>query len=440
MSKHTEQQNNDNDAKRNLADPDNSGSLRSPATPTPSGSANASPVIPDGWVETSLGDIVELAQGVAINAKTNHVLSDKENGLPLLKINNLVNKTVDQWANPELVTPKAILKKEDVIFTRTGQVGWVFTGKIGILHNNSFKVIPSSKLNTKFLYWFLKQKIVFDYVQKVASGSAQPDLNHDAFKTIKITLPSLPEQTAIASLLSSFDNKIELLRVENATLESLAQTIFHEHFGKYSPDHPEDLPDGWRVGKLGEEFDISIGRTPPRIESKWFSNIPIGKKWISIKDIGNCGVYIFDTSEYLTNEAVEKFNIPVIPKNTTILSFKMTVGKLTVTTEEMLSNEAIAHLKIKNDSYLTTEFIYLFLQNLDFNSLGSTSSIVTAINSTMIKNLNVIIPEKSIVQKFHEKIIILFEKIKNNSQEIQTLVRSRDGLLPKLMSGQIRVK
>lgn len=120
---------------------------------------------------------------------------------------------------------------------------------------------------------------------------------------------------------------------------------------------------------MGMEFDITIGRTPPRIEPEWFSESPTGKKWISIKDIGNNKTYIFETSEYLTDEAIKKFNIPVIPVNTTILSFKMTVGKLTITTEEMLSNEAIAHLKIKNNSALSTEFIYCYLQKLDFNSL-----------------------------------------------------------------------
>ena len=103
--------------------------------------------LPTGWKETKLGNLVELAQGVAINVKTNHVLCDKSEGLPLLKINNLLNDTVDLYANPKLVPPKTILKKEDLVFTRTGQVGFVFTNKIGILHNNSFKVIPSEEKN-----------------------------------------------------------------------------------------------------------------------------------------------------------------------------------------------------------------------------------------------------------------------------------------------------
>ena len=254
---------------------------------------------------------------------------------------------------------------------------------------------------------------------------------------LEILLPSIEEQKAIAKILTSFDDKIDNLKEQNKTLEKTAQTIFKEWFGKYRID--DELPDGWRVGKLGKEFDISIGRTPPRKQTQWFSNKPIGKKWISIKDIGNCGVYIKNTSEFLTNEAITKFNIPVIPENTTVLSFKMTVGKLTITTEEMLSNEAIAHLKVIKDSYLTSEYIYLYLQNLDFNSLGSTSSIVTAINSTIIKNLDIIVPNEDVLREFSYVINSIFLKIKNNTNQIISLKKTRDILLPKLMSGQIRI-
>ena len=189
---------------------------------------------------------------------------------------------------------------------------------------------------------------------------------------------------------------------------------------------------------MGEEFEIQIGRTPPRKESQWFSKKSTGKKWISIKDIGNAGIYIFNTSEFLTDEAIEKFNIPIIAENITILSFKMTVGKLTITTEKMLSNEAIAQMKYLAGN-LSSEFIYLYLKNLDFNSLGSTSSIVTAINSRIIKDLKIVVPEKEILEKFDKKIKSLFEKIKNNSEQIQTLSKTRDILLPKLMKGEVGV-
>jgi type I restriction enzyme S subunit len=118
----------------------------------------------------------------------------------------------------------------------------------------------------------------------------------------------------------------------------------------------------------------------------------------------------------------------------------MTVGKLAITTEEMLSNEAIAHLKIKENSNFSTEFVYLFLKDLDFNSLGSTSSIVTAINSTMIKVLEILIPEDQVMQKFNAIVKPIFAKLKNNNSQIQTLSTLRDTLLPKLMKGEIRIK
>ena len=207
--------------------------------------------IPEGWVETTIGNLVELAQGVAVNAKTNHVLSDKGNGLPLLKINNLLNDTIDQYANPDLVPKKSIIHKNDVIFTRTGQVGEVLINKYGILHNNSFKVIPNEKLYWNYLYWYLKSNRVYNYVQKVASGSVQMDLNHSAFKTIEIKYPTnIDEQKAIAKVLTAFDDKIELLQAQNKTLETMAQTIFKEWFGKYQIG--DELPEGWRVGKLDD--------------------------------------------------------------------------------------------------------------------------------------------------------------------------------------------
>ncbi len=208
---------------------------------------------------------------------------------------------------------------------------------------------------------------------------------------------------------------------------------------KWKESELGEIPKGWRVGKLGEELDISIGRTPPRKEQECFSGKPNGMKWASIKDMGNSGVYIFNTSEYITDDAIDKYNVPIIPENTVLLSFKMTVGKLAITTEEMLSNEAIAHLKIKSNSNLFSEYIYLFLHNLDFNSLGSTSSIVTAVNSKIIKEILFIVPDDKTSYEFYEIIKPIFGKLKNNSEQIQTLSKTKETLLPKLMSGEIKI-
>lgn len=400
--------------------------------------------IPDGWVQTTLGEVGRIVTGKT-PSKNNP--EDWGNLFDFITPTDIRsdNKYILDCARKLSITgidrfSRMILPEKSVIVTCIGSdMGKVVMNRNKALANQQINsIIVNLKNCPDFIYYLLKDSYKILRKKAEGSGSTMPILNKSTFENLEFYIPkNIEEQKSIASILTSFDDKIELLQSQNKTLEEMAQTLFAEWFGKYDVD--DDLPEGWRVGKLGDEFDITIGRTPPRIEQHWFSKISTGKKWISIKDIGNSGTYIYNTSEYLTDEAIIKFNIPIIPKNTTILSFKMTVGKLTITTEEMLSNEAIAHLKIKKDSTISSEFIYLYLQKLDFNALGSTSSIVTAINSTMIKAIEFLIPTKSIVEKFDELIKPLFNKIMLNTKQIQTLTKTRDELLPRLMNGEVRV-
>lgn len=156
--------------------------------------------------------------------------------------------------------------------------------------------------------------------------------------------------------------------------------------------------------------------------------------------MGENGIFILKTAEYLTQEAVKKFNIPIIPKGSVILSFKMTLGRVGIASNNMLSNEAIAHFKLNKDSQIITkEFLYLFLKSFNYDTLGSTSSIVTAINSTMIKEIIVKIPNNTIRDKFQSQVETYFDKIYENSKQILKLEQMRDIILPRLLSGEVRV-
>jgi len=425
------------------------------------------------WKETILGEIIDINTLSIGNSfkfdeilylDTGSITKGKMEGLQKFKLCDAPSRA------------KRLVQDQDIVYStvRPNQehYGFIRNPIDNLVVSTGFSVISAKKkfLVPKYLYYFFTQRNITNQMQQIAdhTTSTYPSIKPEHIENIKINLPSIPEQKEIAGVLSSLDDKIEVLRKENETLEKIAQTIFKEWFvptchdnhgvgrnfnfpnekgkpykdagGKMIDSEMGLIPEDWKVGRLSDECDISIGRTPPRKESQWFSNIPTGKKWISIRDMVNSGAYIFNSSEYLTDEAITKFNIPVIPENTVILSFKMTVGKLAITTESMLSNEAIAHLKLKEKSFLVPEFIYLYLQNLDFNNLGSTSSIVTAINSTMIKNLEIIIPGRDILGKFNVIISPIFKKIKNNSKQIQTLSKTRDALLPKLMSGEIKIK
>ena len=153
--------------------------------------------------------------------------------------------------------------------------------------------------------------------------------------------------------------------------------------------------------------------------------------------MGGDSVFLFNTSEYLTEEAVETFSIPIIPVNTVVLSFKMTVGRVGITTEKMVSNEAIAHFKFNKSTPFTKEYLYLFLKSYKYDMLGTTSSIVTSINSAMIKDMMIPIPDGKTMDSFKKQTQTIFDKIYSNQKQIQILNQTRDGLLPKLMSNEI---
>jgi len=209
-------------------------------------------------------------------------------------------------------------------------------------------------------------------------------------------------------------------------LENLALSIFKSWFEEFNfnpakaPKSKKELPDGWVLEELQSVADITIGRTPPRLEEEWFSKNINDVKWMSIKDLGNCKVFIDKTSEYLTEEAVERFNVPIIKPNTVVVSFKLTVGRVAITTERMLSNEAIAHVNLK-DEYPFPYFFYLLLKGYNYKKLGNTSSIGTAVNSKTIKQMKFVLPDKKTLKEFNSLISPLFERMLLNTHELKEL-------------------
>lgn len=176
------------------------------------------------------------------------------------------------------------------------------------------------------------------------------------------------------------------------------------------------------IHKMNEIFNVIIGRTPPRKEKEWFSNIE-GINWVSIADMGKSNLYINYTEEYLTNEAVKKFKVPIVPKNTILLSFKLTVGRVTITSRDMVTNEAIAAFTNCPEQFIY--YLYFYLKNFNFSNVGSTSSIATAINSKIIKDLDFTIPNENELKKFNNlskpcfKFIESLLKINENLQKLK---------------------
>src|SRR5690606_18308275 len=195
----------------------------------------------------------------------------------------------------------------------------------------------------------------------------------------------------------------------------------------------------WSVKRANEIFKINIGKTPPREQTEWFNDEDSKVKWVSIKDINNSTVFAFETSETVTEMAVSKFNMNIAKAHTVILSFKLTVGKVAITTEDMTTNEAIAHFNIEDESLMCSEYIYFYLKNFPYDSLGSTSSIGKAINSKVVKAMPVLLPPKKVINDYKKDVENDFNLIQNLLKQNTKLREARDILLPKLMNGQIEV-
>lgn len=288
------------------------------------------------------------------------------------------------------------------------------------------KILDYEKVIPQYLYYLFK----INNLRYLDSGSAQSQITIFDLERVKVNLPPLETQKKIAAVLSAFDDKIELNNAINKNLEEQAQAIYKNMF-------VDNFNPAWRKCRADEVFNISIGKTPPRKEHQWFTQDAKDITWVSISDMGSCGVYIGRSSEYLTAEAVKKFNVKKVPRNTVILSFKLTVGRVAITNRELTTNEAIAHF-ITNDSSMT-EYVYLYLKNFSYQTMGSTSSIATAINSKIIKAMSFVLPTEEELCTFHKLVEPLFLMILQNQHENQKLGELRDALLPRLMSGEIDV-
>ena len=398
--------------------------------------------IPKGWKWVKVGEIV------FINSKnlTPNYPYDEIYYLDTGSVaeGRLISSYKKFYLNEAPSRAKRIVNDGDIVYSLVRPIqrhyGIIKNPPDNLIVSTGFAVITAdnNKAENRFIYYYLTLDEIVDYLDSIAESSTTtyPSIVPDDLKNLIIPLPPLPEQKAIAEVLSSIDDKIDLLHRQNKTLEEMAMTLFRQWFIEPTKD---GLPEGWEEVSLGDIFDIGIGRTPPRKESQWFSVNQHDIRWISVKDLGSIDTYILNSSEFLKEEAVKEFNIPIIPDNTVVLSFKLTVGRIGITIGEMVSNEAIAHFKLKPDSKISSNYLYLFLKTLDFSAFGSTSSIAEAINTKIIKEIKILVPNDELITSFQSLINPVFQKIRLNTLEIQTLEKLRDTLLPKLMSGEVRV-
>ena len=296
--------------------------------------------------------------------------------------------------------------------------------------NDVLVFTPNPMTDKDFLYYVLANDEFFLYSMATSKGTKMPRGDKDSIMQYEIPDIGLDRQRKIASVLKSLDDKIQLNIAINNNLLDQVLTLYRNKF-------VDTVNNKCEICRADEYFDISIGKTPPRKEPQWFSTNPQDVTWVSISDMGTCGLYISSSSEQLTKEAVKRHNVKVVPDNTVLLSFKLTVGRVAITNGEMATNEAIAHFK--TDKKEINEYLYCYLKCFNYQTMGSTSSIATAVNSKIIKGMPFVVPTDEELKEFNDFAAPMFSKIKANQIETDNLTLLRDTLLPKLMSGELDV-
>lgn len=304
-------------------------------------------------------------------------------------------------------------------------IAQIVEGKFWV-NNHAHIVQCNDKCILEYLAYLINGKDVSGYI----TGSAQPKLSQANLNAMEFDIPSIKEQQDILSILLPIEQKIRINKEINNNLLEQVLTLYRNRFVDTANNER-------RICRADEYFDISIGKTPPRKEPQWFSTNPQDVTWVSISDMGTCGLYISSSSEQLTKEAVDRHNVKIVPDNTVLLSFKLTVGRIAITNGEMTTNEAIAHFK--TDKKEINEYLYCYLKCFNYQTMGSTSSIATAVNSKIIKGMPFVVPTDDELIDFHSVAAPMFAKIKANQTESEKLTAVRDTLLPKLMSGELDV-
>lgn len=301
--------------------------------------------------------------------------------------------------------------------------------------------------NPRFSYYFLKLLNLAAY----NSGSAQPSLNRNFIHPINITVPDRSEQDSIVELLGALDDKIELNRQTNETLEALARAMFKDWFVDFGPTRAkaegrapylaqeiwnlfpdalddDDKPEGWKTGTVGQCFRLTMGQSPP---GSTYNDDAEGLPFFQGRT--DFGFRYPDNRKYCSAPT------RIAEPDDTLVSVRAPVGDINMAREKCCVGRGVAALRHKSGSVSFTYYSAWAIQQ-ELQQYEHTGTVFGAINKKQFEALKTIEPVPEVVRVFDECIGLLDQRIRQNVLETGTLAQTRDLLLPKLMSGQIRLR
>ena len=263
-------------------------------------------------------------------------------------------------------------------------------------------IIDEDKANSQFVYYYIQSS--YEELLNLACGAAQQNLSVGVIGDFPIYLPPLDEQKRIASILSSLDDKIDLLNRENATLEAMAETLFRQWFIK-------EAKEDWEEGKLGDLIEVKYGKDHKKLQD---GNIPV---------FGSGGIMRYADTALYDKESV------LIPR-------KGSLNNVMYINEPFWTVDTMFYTEMRRPNI--AKFIYHFMKGQDLANMN-VGSAVPSMTTEVLNNILIDIPSQDVFDKFEDSVVPLYNKKEQNNKQIQTLIYTRDGLIPKLMSDEVKM-
>lgn len=429
--------------------------------------------LPQGWQWTTVEQVQKPNSKAVVSGPFGSNIGSRffvETGVPVIRGNNLTTDMrrfvedgfvfiTDEKAG-ELKNCEAL--PNDLIFTAAGTLG-----QVGIISPDSKYpryIISNKQMRARldentilplFAYLWLSSPEMVEYIEQRNTGSSVPLINLTVLRQLPIPLPPLPEQRAIARILGALDDKIELNRRMNHTLEEMARAFFKSWFVDFDPVtakaegrvpygmnaettslFPAEfveteegvIPKGWRTGTVREAFDLIMGQSPP------------GETY---NEVGDGIAFYQGRTDFGTRYPTPRIycTAPTRYANPgdTLVSVRAPVGDVNMANEKCSIGRGLAAIRHKSGSRSFTYYSMLFLKE-EFDVFEGEGTLFGSISGEGFRNIKTVIPSLEIVSEFERKVYSIDQTIENNEAQIKSLASIRNGLLPKLMSGEVRVK
>ena len=395
------------------------------------------------WKEYKLGDIYEVHNGLSKGGKF------FGSGFPFLSFSTIFknwfipNELSNLVQSTEKEQESYSIKKGDIFVTRTSETADELGMSCVALKDypkatyNGFckrmrQYNQNVEIDPRFIGYYLRNPTFRLYFQAFAgSMSTRASLTNEALLGLPLKLPPLPTQQKIAAILSSLDDKIELNNKINENLEQQAQALFKSWFVDFEPFGGK-MPEGWRVGKLGDFVEIKRGGSPRPIQ-KYLSDT--GYRWLKISDVTSLSApFVLNIAEHIKEDGLSK--TVFLKSGSLVLSNSATPGIPKILDLDTCIHDGWLYFP---KSQLSNEYLYLLFKEIrpQLVNLGN-GSIFTNLKTDILKNFEISMPSEETILDFQNIIKPIFEKVLSSQREIKHLEKIRDTLLPKLMNGEIQ--